>query len=181
MSVLTPKQRMFVAEYLANGLNATKAALSAGYSKDTAYSIGAENLSKPEIQKAIEKKQGPRLAKLEITAERVLNELALMGFANMRDYMAVDEQGRLTEFDYGEMTRDQAAAIQELTIDTTGGAGDGERKLVLRTKLKLAPKREALELLGRHLKLFTDKLEVSGSVTLADAIADARKRAGCHG
>jgi len=175
---LTPKQELFVAHYLANGLNATKAAESAGYSKQTAYSIGQENLTKPEVQKAIEKKHLPRLARLEITAERVLNELAMMGFANMGDYFAFDSEGRLQEFDYSQMTREQTAAIQEITVDTAGGVGDGERKLVLRTKFKLAPKRESLELLGKHLRLFTDKLEVSGSLTLADTIAEARKRAG---
>lgn len=175
---LTPKQKLFVAEYLANGLNATKAAISAGYSEQTAYSIGQENLNKPEVMEALKKKQAPRLAKLEITAERVLNELALLGFSNMQDYMAFDGDGRLCEFDYSTMSREQTAAIQEITIDTNGGAGDGERKQVLRTKFKLAPKREALELLGKHLKLFTEKLEVTGSVTLADAIAEARKRAG---
>jgi phage terminase small subunit len=100
-----------------------------------------------------------------------------MGFANMKDFMTVDAKGQLADFDYAKLTRDHAAAIQEITVDTTGGAGDGERKLVLRTKFKLAPKRESLELLGKHLRLFTDKLEVSGSITLADAIAEARKRA----
>jgi len=174
----TPKKKLFVAHYLANGLNATKAAESAGYSKSTAYSQGQRLLKDVEIAKSLADKQGPMLAKLEITAERVLQELALMGFANMADYLSIDSQGRLQEFDYGAITREQAAAIQEITMDTTGGAGDGERKLVLRTKFKLASKREALELLGKHLKLFTEKVEWSGSVSLADAIAEARKRAG---
>lgn len=174
---LTPKQSMFVAEYLANGLDAKRAALSAGYSPLTAESQGCQLLKHPKVSMEIAKFQGKRLAKLDITAERVLNELALMGFANMKDFMTVDAKGQLADFDYAKLTRDHAAAIQEITVDTTGGAGDGERKLVLRTKFKLAPKRESLELLGKHLRLFTDKLEVSGSITLADAIAEARKRA----
>lgn len=176
VSKKTPKKKLFVAHYLANGLNATKAAESAGYSKYTAKSQGHRLLTDDDVAKSLADKQGSRLAKLEITADRVLNELALMGFANMADYLSIDDQGRLCEFDYGSMTREQAAAIQEITIDTTGGSGDGERKLVLRTKFKLASKREALELLGKHLKLFTEKVELSGSVSLADAIAEARKR-----
>jgi phage terminase small subunit len=158
---LTPKQTRFVAEYLANGLNATKAAVSAGYSKKTAQEQGSRLLSNVMVAAAIDRKTEKRLEKLEITADRVLRELALMGFANMLDYMTV-EDGRLAEFDYSQLTRDQAAAIQEITMDTAGGSGDGERKLVLRTRFKLGDKRGSLELLGKHLKLFTDKVEQSG-------------------
>lgn len=121
--------------------------------------------------------QKPRLDKLEITAERVLRELALLGFSNMLDYMTVNEEGS-ADIDLSELTRDQAAAIQEISVDMTGGSGDGKRELVPRMKFKLANKRDSLELLGKNLKLFTDKVELSGSIGLADAIAEARKRAG---
>jgi len=57
MANLTPKQQRFVEEYLID-LNATQAAIRAGYSEKTAYSVGHENLKKPEIQKAIEEAQG---------------------------------------------------------------------------------------------------------------------------
>lgn len=71
---LTPKQARFVAEYLID-LNATQAAIRAGYSAKTAYSIGNENLSKPEIAAAIAAGQGKVAAKLDITAEKVLRDL----------------------------------------------------------------------------------------------------------
>jgi phage terminase small subunit len=158
---LTPKQTRFVAEYLANGSNATKAAISAGYSSNTAESQGSRLLSNVKVAAELDKKTAKALDKLEITAERVLRELALMGFSNMLDYMSI-EDGKLHEFDYSKLTRDQAAAIQEITVDTAGGSGDGERKLVLRTRFKLGDKRGSLELLGKHLKLFTDKVEQSG-------------------
>jgi len=57
MMKLTNKQDAFVKAYLLNGFNATQAAIEAGYSEKTAYSIGNENLSKPEIKKAIEEHQ----------------------------------------------------------------------------------------------------------------------------
>lgn len=174
---LTPKMTMFVAEYLANGLDAKKAAIAAGYSAKTAESQGCQLLKHPKVSAEIAKVHGKRLAKLDITAEKVLQELALMGFANMQDYLAIDEQGRLTEFDYSKLTREQAAAIQEITVDTTGGAGDGERKLVLRTKMKLAPKRDSLELLGKHLKLFTDRVEISMGPEIIEKLVAGRKRA----
>ena len=73
---MTPKQQRFCDEYLVD-LNATQAALRAGYSKKTAYSIGVENLRKPEIQAEIQKRQNRLRNKLEITQEKVLRELAL--------------------------------------------------------------------------------------------------------
>jgi phage terminase small subunit len=157
---LTKKQEIFVAEYLTD-LNATRAYIAAGYSENGAE-VGASNLLRNiKVAEEVNKKTGKRLEKLEITADKVLQEIAKMGFANMLDYMNV-EDGRITEFDYSKLTRDQAAAIQEITMDTTGGAGDGERRLVLRTRFKLGDKRGSLELLGKHLKLFTDKVENTG-------------------
>lgn len=71
---LTPRQQRFVDEYLID-LNATQAAIRAGYSKKTAYAIGHENLSKPEIANAIEVKQAFRAEKLEITAAGITTRL----------------------------------------------------------------------------------------------------------
>jgi phage terminase small subunit len=71
---LTPKQAAFVREYLVD-LNATQAAIRAGYSKSTAGQIGDENLKKPQIADAIAKAQGKRAEKVELTAEMVINGL----------------------------------------------------------------------------------------------------------
>ena len=71
---LTPKQQRFVAEYLVD-LNATQAAVRAGYKKDTAYSTGHENLKKPEIADAIREAQGQRAAAVNLDAEYVLRGL----------------------------------------------------------------------------------------------------------
>src|SRR5687767_3475353 len=89
---MTPKQEMFVREYLVD-LNARQAAIRAGYSAKTAYSIGQENLNKPEIAAAIEEQTKKRADNLQITADRVLRELAMIGFANMADYMSASPDG----------------------------------------------------------------------------------------
>lgn len=114
------------------------------------------------------------LDKYEISAERVLRELALCGFSNLEDYTRLEEDKRVVDF--SATTRDQMAAVAEITEDTTGGSGDGERKVVLRTKVKLYDKIKALELLGKHLKLYTEKIEHSGLEGLAEKIAAVRKR-----
>lgn len=160
MNTLTPKQRLFVAEYLID-LNATRAAIAAGYSRNGAEVTGHKLLRNAKVAAEISRKQEKRLAKLEITAERVLQELACMGFANLQDYIKFGADGK-ADVDLSQMTREQAAAVQEFTVDTTGGSGDGERRVVLRNRLKLTDKAKSLELLGKHLKLFTDKVESSG-------------------
>lgn len=161
--MITPRHKRFVAEYLANGLNATQAAIAAGYSRSRAEITGSELVRNRKVAAEIAKQTEKVIAKLEITAEKVLEELARVGFANMLDYMQVAEDGRSFDLDFSKLARDQAAAIQEITVDTTGGAGDGERRKVLRTKFRLGDKRGSLELLGKYLKLFTDKVEASGA------------------
>ena len=74
MAKLTPKQQRFVDEYLID-LNATQAAIRAGYSEKTAYSIGDENLKKPEIKKAIEQAQQERQKRTLVTQDDVIRGL----------------------------------------------------------------------------------------------------------
>ena len=83
MSKLTGKQERFCREYLKDGkFNATRAAEAAGYSKKTAYSIGNENLKKPEIIKRLEQLQKKTNNKYDVSAERVVAELAKIGFSD---------------------------------------------------------------------------------------------------
>ena len=82
---LTPKQQRFCDEYLID-LNATQAAIRAGYSEKTAYRTGADNLRKPQIEEYIAKRQKELSRSTEITQERVIKELALIAFSNNADY-----------------------------------------------------------------------------------------------
>ena len=126
MSELTAKQDMFIKEYLID-LNATQAAIRAGYSPKTAENIGWENVRKPQIAKEIEKRMNKRAEKVAITAENVLQSI-------------ID-------------IRDCASAKMALTSKTTGEK-IGETMLDINGALR------ANELLGKHLKLFTDKVEL---------------------
>lgn len=82
---LTNKQKRFVEEYLID-MNATQAAIRATYSEKTAYSIGIENLKKPEIQEALQEAMQKRSDRTQITQDRVLEELAKVGFKKAADY-----------------------------------------------------------------------------------------------
>lgn len=147
MAKLTPKQQRFVEEYLVD-LNATQAAVRAGYSQKTASSIGEENLRKPEIQQAIAQAKAKRSEKVNITAEYVLGNLVEVAercmqkrpVLNMKGEQVVDEDG-----------------ANKWTFDSKGA-------------------NRALELLGKHVGCFTDKVELSGALNLG-VLEEARRRA----
>ena len=138
---LTDKQKRFVDEYLVD-LNATAAAKRAGYSEKTAYSMGQRLLKKVEIQAAIQKRQAKLRGKLEITQERVLEELAAIAFANGTDFATITHNGlvRLTPTD--EVPEEKKKAVASIK--------EGQYS----TEIKLHDKVRALELLGKHLGVF---------------------------
>ncbi len=141
---LTPKQRRFIDEYLID-LNATQAAIRAGYSEKTAYSIGLQNLKKLEIQAEIQKRRNRLQNKLEITQERVLQELAAIAFANGADYAKVVNSGLLPTVEMiptEELPPEKLPAIAGIKANQYG------------VEVKLHDKVKALELLGKYLGTF---------------------------
>lgn len=141
---LTPKQRRFIDEYLID-LNATQAAIRAGYSEKTAYSIGLQNLKKLEIQAEIQKRRNRLQSKLEITQERVLQELAAIAFANGADYAKVVNSGLLPTVEMiptEELSPEKLPAIAGIKANQYG------------VEVKLHDKVKALELLGKYLGTF---------------------------
>lgn len=154
------KQARFVAEYLIDG-NATQAAIRAGYSKKTAYSIGEENLRKPEIASAVAAGQAQQLEKAGITAERVLKEMGRLAFSDVSRLFNAD--GSLKALH--QLTADDSACIAGLeVIIKNAEAGDGHTDKV--HKIKVWDKSKNLEMLGKYLGLFIDKVEHSGGITV---------------
>lgn len=154
----TPRQAEFVRQYLVD-LNATQAAIRAGYSVKTAYSIGAGLLQNPLVSAAIAEAQARRERRTEITQDRVVAELAKIAFGNIRDVMEWGPDG-VTVRSSEELTDGQAAGVAEVSKSTTRDGGS--------LKLKRHDKVKALELLGRHLGMFTDKVknEISGRIEI---------------
>ena len=118
---MTPKQDAFVREYLID-LNATQAAIRAGYSVRTAEQAGSRLLSDVKISVAHKEAMDARAARVELSADRVLRELMLMGFANMLDYLTPHEDGTAS-VDLSKLTRDQAAARTALLSDVGNAIG----------------------------------------------------------
>lgn len=145
---LTAKQQAFVLEYLVD-LNATQAAIRAGYKEKNAYQTGAENLRKPQIQKAIQEAREAQAVRTQITADRVLQELAAIAFADASEYQTV-EGDELVLLDSVRIPADKRRAIQ------------GYKRGKFGPEVVLADKMKALELIGKHLGMF-DKAEDTDS------------------
>lgn len=128
---LTPRQKIFVREYLID-LNATQAAIRAGYSAKTAQEQSSRLLSNAMVAKAVQLGMDKRAEKLSLTAEDVLRDINLV---------KADAMSKIADKDGNINMANHAAALK------------------------------ALELQGRHLKLFTDKVEHSGKVGLESLIA----------
>lgn len=159
---MTSKQARFVEEYLVD-LNATQAAIRAGYSAKRADAIGYENLRKPEIQAAIEEARQRLSEKTEITAERVRNELARIAFADIRNLFSWDEE-RACYVPSRELTDDEAAAVSSVKAKTRHFTTEMGTETTIELELKTYDKLGALDKLGKHLGMFVEKVEHSGAV-----------------
>jgi phage terminase small subunit len=161
---LTAKQQRFVEEYLVD-LNATQAAIRAGYSIKNAGKIGPELLGKTGIKAAIDKAIAERSRRTGITQDRVLRELAKVAFVNPTDVINMDEATLR-----GDANRDDTAAIASVKVKRIP-TDDGE---IVEREIKTYDKIRALELLGKHLGMFTDKLNVNAemAVKIVDDVDD---------
>ena len=159
---LTKKQEIFAAEYLVH-YDAKRAAISAGYSAKSAESQGSQLLKNPKVAEHIAKKSGKRLEKLEISAEKVLQEIAKLAFFDPRKLF--DKDGR--PLSVPELDDDTAMAVAGLEVyEEFDGEGDDRKAVGQTRKIKIADKGINLERLGKHLKLFTDKVQVEGDLRL---------------
>ena len=161
---MTAKEERFCEEYLVD-LNATQAAIRAGYSVKTAYSSGQRLLKKVETRARIEELKALRSRRTGITAERVLEELAKISFVKATDVIDV-ETAKVKE----NATPEDLACISSVKLKVIP-TEDGN---IVEREVKLADKTKSLELLGKHLGLFTDKVNLSAEVgvKIVDDIAD---------
>ena len=163
MAKLTAKQKRFVEEYLID-LNATQAAIRAGYKVDNARIIAAENLSKLNIAEAIDKALAERSRRTGINQDRVVQELAKIAFVNIADVVNTDCE-ILPDADEADLAAIESVKVK--TIPTKSGEVGVEREVKLSSKLK------ALELLGKHLGMWNDKLDVNVSIPVVISGEDA--------
>ncbi len=170
---LTPKQQRFVEEYLVD-LNATQAAVRAGYSARTAHVQGSDNLTKPEVRAAVDKAMALRATRTETAADKVISELKHFAHADIGE--AFDDLGAFRPLkDMPPHVRRSIASIKQRE-EVIPGADGASVKVATILEVKFWDKPKGLELLGKNLKLFTDKVEHTGLVTLEQLVTASIKQ-----
>lgn len=159
---MTDKQRRFCEEYLID-LNATQAAIRAGYSPKTANEQGARLLANVSVRARIDAAMAEQSKRTGVTADRVVRELARIAFVNPTDVVNTDKATVLPN-----ASKDNTAAIASVKVKTS----NSDTGKSVEREIRFHDKNKALELLGRHLGMFNDKLNVTaeGAVKIIDDI-----------
>lgn len=162
---LTKKQQLFIDEYLID-LNATQAAIRAGYSAKTADQQGSRMLANVKVQQAVAKAMAARSKRTGVNQDRVVLELAKLAFVKMTDL--VDSHGRIKD----DATDDDLACIESVKYKSS----ESDTGSSVEREVKISSKLRALELLGKHLGMWNDKLDVNITqpivITGEDALED---------
>lgn len=159
MPILSNSKHERFAQEIAKGSSASVAYVTAGYSKNdgNASRLNGNEKVRERVEEILS--EGARQA--GVTVERIVSELAKVGFANMGSYLQATSDGD-PFFAYADLSDDEKAALAEVTVeDFTDGRGEDARQ-VRKIKFKLHDKLGALDKLGRHLGMFKDKVEHSG-------------------
>ena len=174
MKKLTARQKKFANEYPVD-LNGTQAAIRAGYSPRSANPKASEMLKNPQIAAIIAEKMDARSKRTEVTADRVVEELAKIAFGNIGDYVKITEDGG-AKVDLSETTRDQLAALTGIESHVyMEGVGDDANPVKM-TKIRMADKIKALGMLGDHMSIFNKKITVDVTGDVAARLNKGRER-----
>lgn len=167
MAKLTDKQKRFVDEYLID-LNGKQAAIRAGYKEKTAEQQASRLLSNVKVQAAIKKRMEEREKRTKITQDRVLQELAKIGFADIKDFLRFGTEKTLVGYDEedGDMVPvyDYKQVIEVKPSEQVDGTLISEVSISAKGvfSFKMHDKMKALDMMGKHLGMFKDRIEHSG-------------------
>jgi phage terminase small subunit len=166
------RRTRFIKEYLLDQ-NATRAAIKAGYSKKTAYSQGSRLLKDVEVTAAVDAENAKTNKRLDLTVERVKTEIARLAFYDPAAFW--NENG--TAKPIHEIDEDSRRAIAGFeTAELFEGTGEDRGLAGYVKKFKLVDKNKALETAARHLKMLTDKVELTAPEALVARLQAARSR-----
>ncbi|MHB9902062.1 terminase small subunit [Clostridium botulinum] len=180
MAKLTHKQKKFCDEYLID-LNVTQAAIRSGYSKKYAMAHAYELLDKSKIKEYIDKKMKDREKRTEITQDKVLQELAKIAFVNGADFAKVVEKSYMKPIydKEGNKIDEEEVFYKDVELTLTDDLPEDKKKAIAAIKqtkfgieVASCDKVKALELLGRHLGMFKDKVEVNGNMKVNNPFED---------
>lgn len=157
---MTPKQERFVAEYLVD-LNATQAAIRAGYSPKSARQNSDRLLTNADIAAAVEAGKAKQLKKVGLTGEWVLEELRKVAASDPRKFF--EDWGGIKPIH--ELGDEEAAALSHFEV-VKKNLYSGDRKVDTVHRFKLHDKVRALESLAKHFGLLVEKQQVEGELTI---------------
>lgn len=169
---LTPKQWLFVQEYLVD-LNATAAAKRAGYSKKTAEVQGCRLLRNAQVKEAVRIGRERREKAAIMTREEILEELSIIGRFDAKKYQVIEEGGGVRVKTFEEMEPGASRALKAIEENRIiRESADGKESLLIHDKIKIEgyDKMKALELLGRHEGLFPTKVDIPGLPEVGQAL-----------
>jgi len=177
---ISPRRKRFCEEYLID-LNATQAAIRAKYSKKTARSIGQRLLTYVDIQKEIQRLMKKRSERTAISQDRVLRELAMIGFSDIRNYVTIDKDtGAIQAKGFEDMPKGESRVLRSVKEDRViKEDADGKKCTVYdKVKFELWDKPKALEMIGRHLTMFTESHIFNGNmnITVISAIPELKEK-----
>ena len=165
---LTDKQEMFCREYLVD-LNATQAAIRAGYSDKTARSVGNENLTKPNIEKRIQELMSRRSEQLKVDAEYVLRRLVEIDQMDVLDIMTDDMSIRPVS-DWPVSWRRYLRGFD--LADMFEGRGENREMIGILKKIKWPDKVKNLELLGKHISVQAFREQIKSEHDVVGTLSD---------
>lgn len=172
---LNERQSRFVDEYLKD-LNATQAYIRAGYAKDGAAPSAAKLLTNTKIAEEVSRRRKIQGSQLSITAERIMNEIAKVAFGSLGDIITIHADGSAS-FNLADATPDHIAALSSYQVEEFMDGGGDDARPVRRMKITQHDKLKALELAGRHLGMWNDKIKLDVDTLLVDRLLEGRKRA----
>ncbi len=159
---LTDQQELFCLEYMKD-LNATQAAIRAGYSENSARSIACENLTKPNIQDRVAELKAEQFKRVQIDSDQILAEIAKLGYSDIRGLYNDDGTIKHPK----EWSDELGRAVSSIEVEELfDGSGQDRTWIGYTKKVKFWPKDKALDMLGKHKKLFTERHEHTGEISL---------------
>ena len=164
---ITDRMKKFVDEYLID-FNATQAAIRAGYSPDTANEQGSQLLARPDIRELVAEGQKEVMERTQTFQDNAVDELKIVGFSDLADFLTVKADGIVEQKPFNELTKAQTKCIKKIkqTVRSSHSADGTILHQTAVIEIELHDKLKALELLGRHLGMFNDKLTLDGALPL---------------
>ena len=164
---ITDKMRQFVDEYLID-MNGTQAAIRAGYSEATAQEQSSQLLDRPDIRELVEQRQKDRIDRTQISQDLTVNELKAIALSDIADFVIVKEGGVIEQRPFNELKKEQTRCVKKIkqTVRTAQSSDGAVIHQTAVLELELYDKVKSLELLGRHLGIFNDKLTLDGALPL---------------